>query len=689
MKYLRYSVILLPALFLWAGLNMHLAKFANDPQYVYLLNSAAMCDGKNVGYIDHPGTTVMQIGAATIFLKHSFSNPGKKPVAEHVLTSPHRFVVSIRNVLLFLNVIGLFFLGWMAVKKTGSVWIALLLQAFTFISANTLDHAWTKISPEPLLFFITCIYIIAILCFYTDKEKNSWKWVIAFALITGAGLATKATFLPLVVFPLFIIPEVKKKMVYLASLIPAFVLFTIPIIPEYKHMYYWFRDLISHSGIYGHGDKGVIDVGTYFPNILKIMLNNPIFAIVFITGAGVVAYLLVQNYKTKKPVTLEIKILTGLVASSAAGILMVAKHYHSNHYLIPALLLTGVSFYFVLKILLEKIRITHLQKFIWPSLFLVLVMFLAWKLPPEMKYINEGYRLTNEELDATQAMVEADYPDYTKIYYYPVSLNKFSALNFGDVYTQRRMLDKIKELYPEVYFYNSIEKSIQNWNAQTHVDDLIYKHGNRIMLIGGPRGEAEAADISEKGFPLKNIYKGRLQAIYLLDTLRYNRQVEQKELSTNVLAECDAEAVTADRQYFLGPNGEKFGNAGARTQEMARSGSYSVKMDKSVEFALDYQLTNLKEGAEYEVEIWRNAKNNSGRLVVSSADAQLFYKAQADYTRTDENGWQLLRINFTVTPEMEGETLKVYLWNKDKLVGYFDDLVIRKLSNSLTEAATK
>ncbi|HDR50522.1 MAG TPA: hypothetical protein ENN90_02720, partial [Mariniphaga anaerophila] len=497
MKYLRYTVILIPALFLWAGLNMHLAKFANDPQYVYLLNSAAMCDGKNVGYIDHPGTTVMQIGSGTIFVKHSFSNPEKLNVAEHVLTSPHKFIVSIRNVLLFLNVIGLFFLGWMAVKKTGSVWIALLLQAFTFISANTLDHVWTKVSPEPLLFFITCIYVIAILCFYTDKEKNSWKWVIVFALITGSGLATKATFLPLVVFPLFIISEVKKKIVYLASLIPAFVLFTIPIIPEYKHMYYWFRDLISHSGIYGHGEKGVIDASTYFPNILKIMLNNTVFAVVFIAGASVVTYLLVQYYKNKKPVKQEVKILAGLVASSAAGILMVAKHYHSNHYLIPVLLLTGVSLYFMLKIVLVKVRIRHLQKFLWPSLFLVLVLFLAWKLPPKMKYINEGYRLTNEEMDATQSMIESDFPDYTKIYYYPVSLNKFSALNFGDVYTQRRLLDTIKKLYPDVYFYNSIEKSIQNWNAQTNPDDLIYKHGNKIMLVGGPRGEAEAAEITE------------------------------------------------------------------------------------------------------------------------------------------------------------------------------------------------
>jgi hypothetical protein len=107
-----------------------------------------------------------------------------------------------------------------------------------------------------------------------------------------------------------------------------------------------------------------------------------------------------------------------------------------------------------------------------------------------------------------------------------------------------------------------------------------------------------------------------------------------------------------------------------------------VKLDQSTEFALEYLLTDLEPGAEYEAEVWRNADNTSGRLVISSSDAKLFYRAQTDFAITDENGWQLLRINFTATLEMAGETFKVYIWNKDKQVGYFDDLVVRKRVDS-------
>lgn len=47
---------------------------------------------------------------------------------------------------------------------------------------------------------------------------------------------------------------------------------------------------------------------------------------------------------------------------------------------------------------------------------------------------------------------------------------------------------------------------------------------------------------------------------------------------------------------------------------------------------------------------------------------------------SEENSWNLIRIKFTVTPEMKNEALKIHLWNKDKKLVYFDNLIIKKLS---------
>ncbi|MCF6331688.1 MAG: hypothetical protein L3J11_00275 [Draconibacterium sp.] len=679
-KYLRFSVLLLPILFLWIGFSIHLAKFGNDPNYVYLVNATALCDGKGVGYIDHPGTTVIQIGAVAITLKHLFSNPENETLVRHVFDDSHTFILSIRNVLMLLNALILFLLGWIAFKKTRSIWVALLLQASTFITANTLDHVFTKVSPEPFLFFLTAVFVIVVLWFYADKNKNTWKFVTVFTLLVGAGLATKATFLPLAIFPFIVLPTLKKKLIYSFGVIPSFVLFTIPIIPEYKQMYYWFRGLMSHSGTYGHGKKGIIDVHTYFPDLLRILENNPIFAVVLIVGLIVVAVSILRSYNKKSEKEWDIKILTGLVASAGFGVLMVAKHYHSNHYLIPCLLLSGVIVFFIHKILERTNVPVFVKKYDLPFLVAALVFFIFFVQIPNIKYFNDGYKLTNEEMDSTKAMIDRDYSDYTRIYYYPNSLNPYSALNFGDVYTKRRMLPQIKEVYGNIYFYHSFEKTIKDWDTEVFLDDLVKQKGNKILLIGGPRDEKVVQEMGEQGFPLQEIYKGRLQVIYKLDTLKYKQLNVGKGgiLTENIY--CNAEILTPDNQIYLGSNGKEFGNAYNRTNEKARSGKHSVKMDSKTKYALEYNLNNLKPGDIIEVEVWRFSDNESGLLVVASKDAKQFYKSKKNAEKTDENGWDLIHIKFTVPSNLQNNSLKIYLWNKDKMLGYFDDLSIKKIS---------
>jgi len=677
-KFLQFSILLFPIFFLWLGFNVELAKFGNDPNYVYLVNSTALCDGFGVGYIDHPGTTVMQIGAITIGITHLLINPENETLVRHVFKDSHLFILSIRNVLMILNAIIILLLGWFAFKKIRSVWVAILLQGSTLITAITLDHIFTKIAPEPFLFFLTAIFVMMVLWFYTEKNKNSWKFVIAFSLLVGAGLATKATFLPLAIFPFIVLPTLKKKLIYLAGIIPSFVLFTIPIIQEYKDMYYWFRGLISHSGKYGHGEKDLIDLTTYLPNILKILVNNPIFGIVIGMGILLVLFYVIQNFRKKKKIDWDIQILTGLIVSSGFGVLLVAKQYNGNHYLIPILLLTGISLFFVLNILLRFKFSKSIKKLILPIIVIALIAFVGWKQPSKMNYVDYGYRITNEEMDSTNAMLTRDYAEYTKIYYYPFSLNKYSALNFGDVYTNRRMLPQLKELYPNTYFYNFNSNLMQYWNADILLEDVIEFNGNKVLMVGGPRDEDLLGELEKRGLPFKKNYNGRIQAIYELDTLKYKEISKQKVIEKQIV--CDMESVTVDNQLFLGTDNQLFGSAYNRTYEVAHSGEHAVKMDEKTEFALEFILDSLKNGDMYEIEVWRKSDNYSGRLVVGTINTNVFYKAQNDFIISEKNGWNMIRIKLIVTNEMRNETLKVHLWNKDKKLVYFDDLIIKKYS---------
>jgi len=679
-KLFQYSIYILPLVFLWAGLNMELAKFGNDPNYVYLVNATAICSGKWVGYIDHPGTPVMQIGALTIALKHLFSNPGNEKLAEHVFGDSQAFIQSISNVLVILNSLVLLFLGWFTLRKTKSIGAALLLQIATFITANTLDHAWTKVSPEPFLFFLSCLFVIVVLQFYYSSNRKAWKYVFIFALISGAGLGTKATFLPLVFLPLVVLPSIKKKLVYLLLIPLAFVLFTIPIIPEYENMYYWFRGLSSHSGIYGHGKKGFIDFETYLPNIVEITKSNAIFVGVTIVSSILVAIELIKSKGKIKTLSTETVFLAGLSISSGIGILMVAKHYHVNHYLIPVLLLTGISVLFIFKVVF-KTQKGLFSKIALPFVVVLFFVFVGYKIPDKINYANEGYKLTNEEMDKTNKRIEKEYVGYTKVYYYPNAFYPYSGLNFGDVYCQRRMLPEIQNVHGDIYFYHSFEHTVKNWNQAISLDHLIQKQGKKILLVGGPFNSKDAGELWKHGFPVKEIYDGRIQAIYELDTLQYNRAAKDIEENLEWSINCDMEEVNSN-DYFVGNNLEEFGKAVYRSGEKARSGNYAIKFDKTREFAMEYKLKDLKQGDQYEIEVWKFADNESVRLVAAANDSKKFYKTQRSSVFTDDNGWELLNLKFTIPDSIEGETIKIYLWNADNKTGYFDDFSVKKWKKS-------
>lgn len=516
--YKKFLILLLPVIFLWSGINFNRAKYANDPNYIYLMNALCICNGKSVGNTDNPGTTVMQISAATMAVMHLFSNPENESLTNHVIRNPEKFVEGARIVFVILNSLVLFLLGWVAIKKSASVWLAILLQISTFVSSNTLDHVWTKLSPEPLLFFVTGVYVLILLYYYFEKDKNKWKYVLLFSLVAGAGLGTKATFLPLIILPLIVLPTFQKKIGYLVGIVPAFVLFTIPAVPEYKHMFFWFRDLIRHKGIYGHGGNGFIDIKTYFPNLINILENNLLITLVL--GLGIVALGTSYLLKRKSETNNDRRFLVGLIATIIFGILLVAKH-HKEHYLLPVLLLSGITTYFMLKLIEDIFDSKILHFLLLPAVVTLLICIVTIYQPVKMHNISQKYKSSNEEITSTNLLMDRDYAAYVRINYYTFSLNKFTALKFGDDYAKVKILPYLMKMYPNTYFYDFPGNHFYNWNREIQLKDIVRLYGNKILLVNGPNDHSTVEKIREAGFPLNKIYSGRVQNLYVLDTLNY------------------------------------------------------------------------------------------------------------------------------------------------------------------------
>ncbi len=677
--FIKYVVIVFPLIFLWAGLNFARNNYPNDPEYIYLINALCICDGQSVGHIDNPGTTLMQIGAATIGIKHAFSNPDNQTIVEHVLNKPNEFINSIRDVIIILNTIFLLALGWLVYRKSKSVWPALFFQVCTFLSYYILDIIWAKLSPEPLLFLVTGIYVLLAFWFYHKKRKDQWKYVILFALITGAGLATKATFLPLFILPLFILPTAKKKIFYLLGIVPSFVLFTIPAIPEYDRMFFWYRDLISHSGQYGNGAKEIIDAKTYIPNIQSILSFFPGFTTLL--SAVVLTLIVGYFFRKRKNVDEDLKFLAGLLITFVAGTLLVAKHYGGNHYLMPVILLSGLTVYIILNLIKQLTTNKELNSYLLPVLVIAFIGFIAWNHPSQMIISNKQYKAASEEIDSADVWVKKNYGQYTPINYYIYSLNKFTGLKFGTDFAKGKMYPHLKKLFPKTYFYELSSDSYLNWNLRTSLQDIIETNGNKILLMNGPFDSTQIAEMEQHGFPLKMVYKGNAQNIYILDTLKYTPPAMEKTQQIGPTISFSADQFSPDGKLFIGSDSETFGPVNALSTEQARSGLHSIKLEKSNPFAVDYNLKNTKNGEIYQIDIWRKSDTSSGYLVVAADDAKTFYQAQNEAIKFDKNGWELLRINVDIKNEMAGKNLKIYLWNPRRRTAYFDDLSIMKFSH--------
>ena len=679
------ALLLLPALFLLFGISFNRTHYANDPDYIYLVNALNLLKGKPVGHVDNPGTTVMEMSAAILATASVFDGHHNHSLIERVIRNPDRYIQLIRVTFILLIALLLILLGWVGWKKTGSLWHALIFQFTPFLSANVLEHIWTKVSPEPVLFMVTTLMVMALIYYLYDTGRDSWKYVILFALLSGFGLATKATYFPLFFIPLLRLRGWSRKSLFVAGTVLIFFVFTSPAIPEYRHMFEWFYRLTTHTGIYGQGGEGVIDPRTYFGNIGQIFLANPVLSVVFIVSLILVTVFLFR--KTFRRSTYEkdngpipsVRLLAAITFMIALSILIVAKHYHANHYLLPAQGFLGLAVFLIILSFERLIRRPALTRIASPVLFTGLVVIFVIGNIPYLKTADHYYRITNEETDATFSRVDAQYAGFTRVYYYPNTINKFSALKFGNAYAKRRILPELKAVYPETLFYDVRTYLFYNWEAEMSIEDILRMSGKKIIFISRAISGEEVATIGRKGFPLKEVYKGRIHSLYELDTNSIEPLLARLDAPAGERIYCDADSLTADRSRFV-HQAHTFGGGWLQSHEQARSGCCSVKLDTKNRFGLEYALTGLKSGDHYRLSVWRLEDYYESHLVAASDKPGVFYKAVNDNIRTDDKGWKQLVMYVTVPEGLGDDPLKVYLWNSGKQTVHFDDLEIVKFN---------
>lgn len=674
--FLSIGLAVIPFVFLFFGLNFNRAMYGGDPEYAYLLNGILINKGQYVGHIDNPGTTVQIYSAIVLRIKHLINGTKGSDLEKDVLIKPNEYLESERNILIVFNALFLFVMGIFMFYLSGNFIFALVLELTPFLSADLLNHAWTKSSPEPMLLLAVSFMIVSLLYyFFTDPIKNK-KITIIFGMIAGFGLATKATFLPLVVIPLIVLPIKKQKIIYLLWTIPSFIFFTIPAIPIYPQMFGWFYKLLIHKGTYGHGGVGLVDFGQYFHDLLSIAKNNIHLIISICIYLIIIIYNMIKNkLKSSLHSMKSLRFLFAVGSSLFLGVLMVAKHYHTNHYLLPVNAIIGLFLIFVTIYITEVFNFKNLKK-ILP--FFVLLLFTLGSISrvPILKYADWGYDITNVEYNKINARLDNEFKEYTKFYFYPVALNPYSALRWGNIYSRQKVLSDLEQLYPEGLFYNHDKGKFEFWEHELRPEEILKKYGTKLLINGMPLSQTEKDNIAINGIALDTLYKGRVQAIYKIDVDASPYFLGGEKPLYDITFDLDN--VSTDGKNIITKD-KSVDGAWLRTTEISHSGKYSLKLKPNDEYAFDYKLPYVSKKQKYKLSVYALGNLNKSYLVAASIFPNLFYITSGDGLKFTPGKWNLMTLEFIVPENIDANGIKVYFWKNNKNTIYLDDFELKKI----------
>jgi hypothetical protein len=327
----------------WLGTN-------SDPSYQYLLNSLLVLHGQPPGHVDHPGTTLQILGAAVLRMTVSARDQEERTFA--VLSDPETALARLHLVLLGLSSAVIALAGLVVLQRHNSVLAAWVIQLLPLLQVGTY-RSTLFFDPEALLVPITMLLVALLVVRESTveserRERTDTLLNIGIGLLAGAGVVTKVTFAPLCLLPLFIQRSWRGVLVTAGAIAFGVALYLTPVWSELPRILKWFEQLATHSGTYGSGEAGFIDLRTFLGNLLMLATADRLLAVLVPAGFGIgLAALLSRptNPRIKRPA----RLLVVISLTQALAVLLIAKHPHAR-YLVPVALSCTLNAVFLLEI---------------------------------------------------------------------------------------------------------------------------------------------------------------------------------------------------------------------------------------------------------------------------------------------------------------------------------------------------
>lgn len=448
----------------------------SDPSYVYLANGLLLLEGIRPFHTDHPGTPVQILGAATLALKNFPASATE--VVQETLAHPEAALATIQWVLVALALIGLLGLGVAVDRRSGSLPVALAVQASVFAVPAWLN-SYNWVSPEPMLIGLVLIY--SALLVWRDAQfatqRTSMTRLIWVGIVAGIALATKLTFLPLCLLGLFPWPGVRQAVVFVCTVVVTAFLCLLPVVGAFPRMGNWIASLMSHTGRYGGGAQGFIDPAHFLNDVRAILSLAPIWPwlwlISLLFGATVAWYS--RTHATRRLFSWGV----GVVTVQITTVLMIAKHPGSQ-YLYPALITTPLLFavMFLTAFSLPTRRLRTMGLFV-PACLLAVVLPRGFS---QLQSQYEAAAKTTEHYTTFLGRAQTLAAGSRWVDCFGSSTSTY-ALYFANEWAYRRYSTVLTATHPGYLLYNSNNSGYYGFREQVP-EESVFQGVNTVYYFG-------------------------------------------------------------------------------------------------------------------------------------------------------------------------------------------------------------
>lgn len=453
-----------------------------DPEYIYYVCGISVANGHmEVGNIDHPGTSLHYFLAATFRATHLIRGNGV-PFTEDILANPDLYLKVANSVINFSIVLALLVMGYLSMLIVPNIWYAIIIQFTPFATAIEYSNLG-RITPEsvmPVLLMVLIVYTLSLL--YEKDKPDSWKSILIFATFFAVTLALKLTMAFLIIVPYLLISSWKNKLYFSVITLAFFLIFAIPVTIQIDYFWNWIKKILLYSGQYGGGEKNLVNINEFFPNVISLFQQNRAFFFVnFLFFICFAVSFFIRKNETK---FLANKISLALTIIVLLQVFMLGKQLKTT-YFIPALMLLPL----IVIMTAEHVKSWIPEKFFKfvPALLVCSVIFLfVREHRPIIRDLSISFENQNLEKRKAYNFIKTIRDKsilITAVGGYGGPLEEYALMtSYEWAGKDKAFLHPVfAKLYPDTYQYFTWDKTLKYWGKELYLK-TISESGKPVYL---------------------------------------------------------------------------------------------------------------------------------------------------------------------------------------------------------------